>query len=1024
MQKERDMIQKEILFLSRILPVCSVVCIVGAALFYMKSESENTAVSISLAILVSCASGLLFWGLHHTRDQSLNKKILEARNLYQLIAENTSDVIWILDLDKKVFTYISPSVQKLRGFSPGEIIRQTFSESLSPSSLDYLTNIIPSRIRDFRNGIINSYIDELEQPKSDGTTIWTETTTRYALDDKTGHVMIYGTSRDISKRKAAQEKLHKLYSTTTNIIESIGSPVFSLDLNYCYTSFNRIHASGMKALYGMDIEIGGNLFSYQTVADDRLKAKANIDRALSGESFIEESFSGDIDFSRRYFEISHSPIRTEEGEIIGVTVISRDLTDYKHQEQEIRASNEKYRQLYETLLDAYVKVDLDGKIIDCNKPYLDMLGYPFEELEKLSYMDLTPPKWHIIEEQIFNKQILVRESSDVYEKEYIRKDGTVFPVELRAFLIRDETDKPSAIWGIARDITDRKETEMERDISIKILTSINEPGDLHQLIHGIIFLLQEWSHCEAVGIRLKDGDDFPYFETTGFPDDFAAKETHLCAYDKNGNMIRDKNFNPILDCMCGNVLQGRFDPALPFFTAKGSFWSNNTTTLPATTAGKERQANTRNRCNGEGYESVALIPVRTGNQTLGLIQFNSKTRNQFSLQKIKLFERMAEIFASGLAQRQADIAMKSSEKRFRSLFENMLNGFAYCKMLFVEGNPVDFIYIAVNKSFETLTGLIDVEGRKVSEVIPGIRQTDISLIERYGRVSRSGIPETFETFVESLKMWFSISVYSPENEYFVAVFDVITERKKAEEELKQLNVELENRVRERTSQLEISNRELEAFSYSVSHDLRAPLRGINGWSYALMEDYGKTLDAKAIEYLTRVQNESHRMENIIDDLLLLSRVTRNRISMSAVDLSALAKNVSARMNEMSPDRTVDMEIDPDISINADEHLMEIAMTNLLSNAFKFTSTRNSAKIEIRHYEKDGRKGFLVRDNGVGFDMKYKEKLFGPFQRMHKQSEFPGTGIGLATVQRIINRHGGKIWIDAKVDGGCTIFIVM
>ena len=247
----------------------------------------------------------------------------------------------------------------------------------------------------------------------------------------------------------------------------------------------------------------------------------------------------------------------------------------------------------------------------------------------------------------------------------------------------------------------------------------------------------------------------------------------------------------------------------------------------------------------------------------------------------------------------------------------------------------------------------------------------------------------------------------------------VTERKLAELEVLRMNAELEQRVSQRTHELEAANRELEAFAYSVSHDLRAPLRGIDGWSLALLEDYSASLDERARQYLNRVRAETQRMGNLIDDLLQLSRVSRGEMKLDQVDITALANRVIVRLRDAQPERSMEFVVEPGLVAFGDVRLLEIALTNLFSNAIKFTGTRDKALIEFGSIEKEGEMAFYVRDNGAGFDMAYAGNLFGAFQRLHKVSEFPGTGIGLATVQRIFRRHGGRVWAEARVNRGAT-----
>jgi len=274
------------------------------------------------------------------------------------------------------------------------------------------------------------------------------------------------------------------------------------------------------------------------------------------------------------------------------------------------------------------------------------------------------------------------------------------------------------------------------------------------------------------------------------------------------------------------------------------------------------------------------------------------------------------------------------------------------------------------------------------------------------------------------------AIYDQDGRYLMSRSTIIdhTERRRAEAVLRESQIKLE-----------AANKELEAFAYSVSHDLRAPLRGIDGWSLALIEDYNDQLDAPARQYLNRVRGEAQHMGQLIDALLQLSRVSRAEMKKSLVNLTDLAQTIVAQLQAAPPERQVEMIIQPDLTAYGDPTLLEVALANLLGNAWKFTGDRDRARIEFGRLPHPslpspaettaGRAGdegdvYFVRDNGAGFDMAYAQKLFGAFQRMHKTSQFPGTGIGLATVQRIIHRHGGRVWAEAQIDQGATFYFTL
>jgi PAS domain S-box-containing protein len=493
-----------------------------------------------------------------------------------------------------------------------------------------------------------------------------------------------------------------------------------------------------------------------------------------------------------------------------------------------------------------------------------------------------------------------------------------------------------------------------------------------------------------------------------------------------------------------------------------------------------------------------------------------------------------EIVQNITERKKGENPIRQSEMRFRSLFDHMEEGFAHCRMIFENDKPVDYEYLEVNTAFEKITGLKGVAGKRATEAIPGIKESNPELFEIYGSVAKTGQSERFETYVTPLETWFSVSVYSIQRGEFDAVFSDITKHKHAEEdssflsfiikssddaifgktpdgiivswnaaaeelygytakeilgrnvsilappdrpdEIPQLleNVkqgksirhvetvrmrkdgslidvsltlspvrDAEGRVRgsstiarditERkradhllkhyANELEVTNKELEAFAYSVSHDLRAPLRHINGFIELLAKDSGSGVSEKSARYLQIICEAAKHMGELIDDLLTFSRMAREEMRKTKLNPTSLVNEVVASLRTEIEGRTVRWIIHDLPMVTADPAMLKLAFVNLISNAQKFTRRRDVAEIEVGTIESDEKEIILfVKDNGVGFDMEYAHKLFGVFQRLHSKDEFEGTGIGLANVRRIISRHGGRTWAEGTVGVGASFYL--
>jgi signal transduction histidine kinase len=365
--------------------------------------------------------------------------------------------------------------------------------------------------------------------------------------------------------------------------------------------------------------------------------------------------------------------------------------------------------------------------------------------------------------------------------------------------------------------------------------------------------------------------------------------------------------------------------------------------------------------------------------------------------------------------------MHFKKELWELLFNSIDEGFCIIEMIFDEQKkPVDYRFLVINSSFERQTGLIDAVGKRMREFAPNHEE---HWFETYGKIALTGESIRFENRAEQLHRWYDVYAFrfgEARNFQVAILFNDITDRKQAVETIKSLNIELASNLQ----QIESANQELESFTYSVSHDLRAPLRAINSYAKILENEHSGNLNSEAKRYLHTIFKNSEKMGTLIDDLLTFSRLGKKDVEKKHVHTENMIQNITDDLcNQYSIEKSI-FTIGNLLPGYGDTVLLKQVWINLISNAYKYSQNNTSPSIEIGSLKNDNEITYYVKDNGVGFDMKYYNKLFEVFQRLHSDDEFEGTGVGLAIVKRIVDRHGGKVWAEAKLNEGATFYFTI
>lgn len=1010
------------------------------------------------------------------RKQSEAQHRLIERH-FRIVADHTFDWETWHDAQGR-FIYSSPSCERITGYRPDELLDlQALIAIVHPEDralfIPHLDHSPEDQCQDLQFRIRHK----------DGRIRWIGHTCRPILEDGR-HLGVRASNRDITVQHLAQDWLRESEERLRRILEATHVGTWEWNIQTGEVRFNERWAEmvgyTLAELHPLSIKTWTDLLH----PDDQSQGEAALRRHFSGENpYYEYECRMRHRAGHWVWVLDRGQVTewTENGQPLVMAGTHTDISARKQAEETLRANEAKLNIALRS-----ARMGIWHWDIQANKRFSDaqtnqLLGLDPNDEFAGATEDFLRRVFPEDREVVLRAQARSLEEDLPYECEYriVWPDGSLHFINSRGQVMRDDSGRPTHLFGVLWDISERKQAELDLQASERqyssLFNSLQEGFSLHEILTDEGGQPVDYRFLEVnpafeamtgiprdrwVGHTVKEVlptteahwiNTYGQVALTGVPLSF---ENHLAALDRwyqvhafspEPGRFAVLSFDVTAERQAEAAMresEARFRvlveaaPEAIFVETRGQFAYVNRAAQALFGAAEP----------GELLGTSILARVHPDSREIiqgKTLDFHTLSQNALENEIVLLRldgtpvyvetsgvplsfqgEPSALVFARDItAWKQSEAALSQERKLVDGIFSSV-PGLVY---LYDQRGRL----IKWNKRHETLTGYT------------GTELAQMTLMDWYrdDEASQQAVNEAVQTTLTTgygevearlqtkdgrvIPMHFSASSLSIDGEpYFSGIGLDITDRMKAEAALAKLNEDLEQRVRERTVQLEDANKEMEAFSYSVSHDLRAPLRGIDGFSQALLEDYGHCLDPEGRHCLERVRHGTKQMGLLIGDLLELSRVGRGELNRRPLDLSALAQRILDGLAQQNPDRKVQVRVAPGLVAQGDSGLVNIALENLLANAYKFTAKTPEAHIEFSETTLAGESVFFIRDNGAGFEMAYASKLFNAFQRLHSAADFEGTGIGLAIVQRILHRHGGRIWAEAEPGQGATFFFTL
>ncbi len=949
-------------------------------------------------------------------DITERRQAEEKVNHLAAIVQSSDDAIIGKTLDGYIINW-NKGAESIYGYSEKEAVGQHISIIMPPGSYNEADEIL-EMIKD------GSHVEHYETVRynKNGKPINVSLTIS-PIKNAAGKIIAASTiARDITERKKAEEALRESEERLRITLEVTNIGIWDWDIrndNY-YASPTFYTMLGYKPVQGLSDR---ELWSERIHPDDRKMTEEKLQNVLTGtkNEYQYEARLKHADGTYRWCNVFGYPVEWDKNKrptrLIGIRI---DITERKKTEEVLHNERLLLRTLIDNIPDSIYAKDLDFRKTLANPAEVQIMNAEAEaEVLGKNDFDCYPKE---IAGKFYTDDKLVLQGTPVFNKEeyILDKNGKKQWLLTSKLPLYDKDKNVIGLVGIGRNITARKISEDRQFVISNILSILNRPNEWQEIIKDILYELKEFTELEALAIRLQEGNDYPYYVVNGFSKTFVETENSLCTNQLNRDKDDEK---PHLDCFCDNVIYQRYDSSKSFYTESGSFWTNNMTELIDKYSENELLASSRNICNKEGYKSVALIPLQSGDKVIGLLQLNDKRPNMFTLDMIQFFEKIGSTIGIAFKRMQIEKQIKESEERYRFIVD-ATNDVIY--RLKYHSMKYDFISSAIEK----LTGYTPDEINEIGfkNIVVKISKyhvenVNVDLIVENRELGKTG--EWQADYQVRRKdgrlIWLTDHSYPWYNESgevigSIGILGNITERKNAEEEI--------IRAKEKAEEM---NRLKSNFLANMSHELRTPLIGILGFADMLKEDL---VNDPREEYAQIILDSGLRLKDTLNLILDLSKIESKGLEMKLeeIEITKYVPDLVKVFRQTAEQKNIALKIIPSdelILCNLDKTLLDSIINNLMNNAVKYTQ-KGSITLSVQKKTLLGinTAEIQIADTGIGISKENLEIIFEPFRQVSEglNRRFEGTGLGLTLVKKYVEQMGGSISVKSEPGAGSTFAI--